>query len=988
MAGGLLLPATVLGHALLVSATPAPGATLTTAPALVRLEFTEPVNPSFSGLTITGPAGEVRTAVRFPPSDPRGIEAELPVLAPGRYSVEWHTLSLVDGHTRSGAYSFGVLDAAGKLPPAPPLVIRSAVAPFPGWLDAAARWALLLALAYLLGGLAFATLVERGRGPSQRTGDDLDNRSAGPDLDHRAADPDLDHRAAGPDQGTLEAARSPGSWRVGVVGERGATLAAAVAIAGLAESVASSASGSAGLAAISEVATGSFAGQASLVMVVAIVVLAWSAVRPAGRRAYAGGAAGVIALLALAAMSHEAAGPGAAWGTLAMAVHAGSALTWTGGLFHLARVWSRPDIGSGARTSRTDLIARFSRLAGPSVALVLGTGLVAALVVIPDPGALVSTAYGRVLLVKAAIVALLLVPAGLNALRLPPAIRRPDRTGSGPWLTIGAELVLAAAAVGAGAVLGGATPAAGEIATRAAQQAIAADDNPANLVSSTVDAAGTVVAVNVIPGEAGTNQVDVDVPVTPGAPVPVRVQLVDPAGHAGPSLLLVPGSREQSDAGPTQAYDAFVELAPAPGTWTARLTFTARGATDEVAVPLPLAGLVPPPATVNAGPLGSPAPDVPPQVLLAVVIATLAAAVVAYGRASPRTLARHAAPPIAGVGFGAVVLLLGFAAAGVGAPSGTAGPSSVPWGVASNAVTATTGGITEYTIPTPRSGLMIPAVAPDGHVWVGEMDGNRIAELDPGTGVVRELVLAQPIRSVMGLAVGPDGRVWWAEEATDQVGMLDPATGTVREFPLPTVHAGPVGIAVAPSGAVYVTEQAAGRIAVLDPTSGAVREYPIPSPNSIPYWIALAPDGRAWFTEMDGRAVGVLDPGTGAIREYRGAATQGEPVGIAVARTGIVWFSTLDGVLGRLDPATGSMTATRLGTGTAGYGVTIDDAGRIWIGQLGDAIARVDPASGAVVQVRMPVAASGPWWPAMAPDGRIWVAEGALEADRLARLAP
>jgi virginiamycin B lyase len=962
-----------------VSATPSPGATLTTAPALVRLEFTEPVNPSFSGMTITGPDGIVRTTARFPSSDARAMEAGLPAMPPGRYSVEWHTLSLIDGHTRSGAYSFGILDAAGKLPPAPPLTIHSAAAPLPGWLDAAARWALLLAIAYLLGGLAYATLVEPRRGASPRAG-------GGPGGGSVDLDP-----------GTSETGGIPGWGRVRVVGRRGATVAAAVGIAGLAESVASSAAGSEGLATIPQVATGSFAGQASLIMVLAIVVLAWSATRPAGRRALAGWAAGVIALVALAATSHVAAGPGSAWGTLAMAVHAGTALTWTGGLFHLARAWLRPESASGpgtppagpaARLPRADLLARFSRLAGPSVALVLGSGLIAALVVIPDPGAPVSTAYGRVLVVKAAIVALLLVPAGLNALRRPSSAWGPKRTGPGPWRIIGAELVLAVAAIGAGAVLGGTTPAAGEIATRSAQQAIAANDNPANLVSSTVDAGGTVIAVNIVPGEVGTNQVDVDVPIRPGAPVPVRVQLVDPAGNAGPTLALVPGSREQSDAGPTQAYDAFVELGPVSGTWTARLTLAAGGATSEVAVPVPLTGLVPPPAAANSDPLGSPAPDVPPQLLLALALATLAAAVVAYGRASPRTLAWHAAPPIAGVGFGAVVLLLGSLAAGVQAPSGAPGSPPAPWGVASKVVSATTGGVSEYAIPTPRSGLMIPAVAPDGHVWVGEMDGNRIAELDPASGVVRELVLAQPIRSVMGLAVGPDGHIWWAEEATDQVGMLDPATGTVREYPLLTAHAGPVGIAVAPSGAVYVTEQAAGRIAVLDPTSGTVREYPIPTPDSIPYWIALAPDGRAWFTEMDGKAVGVLDPGTGAIREYRGAATQGEPVGIAVARTGIVWFSTLDGVLGRLDPGTGSMSTIRLGAGTAGYGVAIDDAGRVWVGELGDALARFDPATGTAVQVRMPAAGSGPWWPAMSPDGRVWVAEGALDANRLARLAP
>ncbi len=386
VAGGLLLPATVLGHALLVSATPAPGATLTTAPALVHLEFTEPVNPSFSGLTITGPAGEVRTAIRFPASDPRGMEAELPSLAPGRYSVEWHTLSLIDGHTRSGAYSFGVLDAAGNLPPAPPLTIHSSATPLPGWLDAAARWALLLALAYLLGGLAFATLVEPRRGPPVRAAGDPGRGAvdAGPGTPAPRAAGNPGRGSVFPDRGTPAArvggdlgpgsvdaapvapaaAGSRGRGSVGVVGGRGATLAAAIGIAGLAESVASSAAGSAGLGAIPQVATGSFAGQASLVMAVAIVVLAWSAVRPVVFRALAGWSAGVIALLALAATSHVAAGPGAAWGTLAMAVHAGAALTWTGGLVHLARAWVRPESVSGARTSRTDL-SRGSRALPP-----------------------------------------------------------------------------------------------------------------------------------------------------------------------------------------------------------------------------------------------------------------------------------------------------------------------------------------------------------------------------------------------------------------------------------------------------------------------------------------------------------------------------------------------------------------------------------------------------------------------------------------------
>ena len=950
VAVGLLAPSPVLGHALLASAVPGPGARLSAPPRIVRLEFTEPLNPPFSGLDVVGPDGVVAVAVSFPQGDPSGMAAELPALAPGRYTVEWHTLSLIDGHTRSGAFAFGVLDPAGRLPPAPPVEVRSVATPLPGWLDATARWALLLALAYLIGALAFAALA---RGPMARD------------------------RA--------------------VPGRTGVLAVAATALLALAEGIVSEAAGSTGAGSIPAVATGTLAGQAAIVSAVAVPLLAAAARHPAGVRAIAGWVAGAVVVVALAATSHLAAGPGGAWGTLVMTVHLGAALLWSGTLFHLVRTW----LGrKGAEIPLVPLLSRFSRLAAPSVALVLGSGLLAALVQVPDVDALVSTGYGRALLLKAGLVALLLVPAGLNAFRYRPAAERAGGLGAaggdgprrGLRRAIAAELALAAAVIGVASVLGQGTPARAELATRSLESEIASNDNPANLVSSTVDAGGTTLDVNIIPGAVGPNQVDVDVPVAAGAPVPVSVQLVDPSGVAGPRIALTPGSVEQSGATRSQPYDAFANLAPAPGRWIARLTVRRDGRETEVTASLPLTALVPASPGGGSGPLDSPAPGVPPLVLLAIVLATASATGLALGRTSGRTVAWHLSPPIAGTGFGLAVLLAALGIAQTGAPgrlpgslSGSSGPS---WGVVTQVVPSRTGSIVEYEIPTPVSGAMIPAVAPDGHVWVGEMDANRIAELDPGSDTIRELVLGPPVRSVMGLAIAPDGRAWWAEEATGQVGVLDPRSGQTRDFRLPTPSAGPVGIAVAPSGTVWVTEQASGKLAAVDPQTGTVREYAIPTPGSVPYWVALAPGGRVWFTEMDGRAVGVLDPATGAIHEYRAAATQGEPVGIAVARDGTAWFSTLDGVLGRIAPITGAITAVDLGTHAAGYGVAIDGAGRVWVGQLGGAIARYDPATGAAVLIHLPTPDSGPWWPAIDRAGNVWVAEGALAANRLARIAP
>ncbi len=97
-------------HAHLKSATPAMGGTVTAAPAELDLAFSEGVNPRFTGLTMTGPAG---AAVATGPSKlGPGGDATLVVpvtgtLGAGTYKVVWHALA-TDGHKTDGAYTFTV----------------------------------------------------------------------------------------------------------------------------------------------------------------------------------------------------------------------------------------------------------------------------------------------------------------------------------------------------------------------------------------------------------------------------------------------------------------------------------------------------------------------------------------------------------------------------------------------------------------------------------------------------------------------------------------------------------------------------------------------------------------------------------------------------------------------------------------------------------------------------------------------------------------
>src|SRR5579859_4275477 len=149
-------------HAIFESATPAPGARLSAAPAQIRIVFSEPLNAGESGIELLASSGS-RVPARSAGADPadnRAYTVMLPPLAPDVYTVAWHTVSLVDGHERRGAYSFTVLEPDGAAPAAQ----RPAAAPgeplqLPGAASAATHWLALLGY-FLLAGTALFMLID------------------------------------------------------------------------------------------------------------------------------------------------------------------------------------------------------------------------------------------------------------------------------------------------------------------------------------------------------------------------------------------------------------------------------------------------------------------------------------------------------------------------------------------------------------------------------------------------------------------------------------------------------------------------------------------------------------------------------------------------------------------------------------------------------------------------------------------------------------
>jgi len=159
----------------------------------------------------------------------------------------------------------------------------------------------------------------------------------------------------------------------------------------------------------------------------------------------------IAALVPLAGAGHAAASePGTAIAIVIDLAHLAAAGLWIGGLPALAALLraAAHDRGADARPYAVRAVRRFSRLALASVGVLVATGIPGALRFVPTVGGLVGTRYGRLLLVKLALVLPILVLAWLNRRRLLPALAGDDPTAGSPVMRRLAGLVLVEALLG------------------------------------------------------------------------------------------------------------------------------------------------------------------------------------------------------------------------------------------------------------------------------------------------------------------------------------------------------------------------------------------------------------------------------------------------------------------------------------------------------------------------------------------------------------
>ena len=388
----LLIAQPASAHADLVRSDPPDGSVLAHAPSVARLWFSEEISPEFSSARVVDHTGAVITGSRIQAGgDPRQLTVELPSLAAGTYGLVWRVLAEDDGHTTRGVVVFtvGAAAAAGTIPVAASAGVGSTAGTAATPVGVLLRWLGLCALAGLVGCLAVAGPV-LGRA---RVASTTDTVAAGAQLARR--------RLLAVAAGCAAAAAAVG---VMTLAEEGLRAAGAGADRALGQ-------------AVFDLLTGTrwghlwLAREAALIALVAVILGIRSRLdEPPTRRSTVRPVSAAALVLAVAWIeglgSHSVALESArAAAVVAYSLHVLTALLWLGALPALVLVlWPRV-AGLPPREVVRACRGPFSTLVVFSVTVLVVTGLYGAGRQVPEPGQLLSTTYGRTLLLKTALLA-------------------------------------------------------------------------------------------------------------------------------------------------------------------------------------------------------------------------------------------------------------------------------------------------------------------------------------------------------------------------------------------------------------------------------------------------------------------------------------------------------------------------------------------------------------------------------------------------------
>lgn len=364
-------------HAVIETTTPEYRQRVERAPRTVVIRFDQSVKVLPGSIRVFSAGGRV-VSLSARQLGPRALEARLLRLPRGAYTVRWRAISGADGHVVSGLYTFGV-----RVPAPEPT--ESFGAGGPTTAEHVVRWLYFLSLALLVGGLAFRLVVLRGPLP-----------------------PRVERRF----------------YAVCGAGVLGALECGVVAFLLRSEGALQLPAGRFLYADLSPIAGGTRFGVAVMVMtlglalVATLLVLAWLSDRTSLLWPALVLGAGFASGLSLS--GHQAGEPNSSWlSQLADFVHLSAAMLWLGGLVQLAVV-----VWPLAPELRRRAFLGFARLAPVLIGAVVAAGVYMSVLRLPHLSDLWQESYGRVLLVKLALVGLALAWGGAHHFFVRPVLER------------------------------------------------------------------------------------------------------------------------------------------------------------------------------------------------------------------------------------------------------------------------------------------------------------------------------------------------------------------------------------------------------------------------------------------------------------------------------------------------------------------------------------------------------------------------------------
>ena len=139
--------------------------------------------------------------------------------------------------------------------------------------------------------------------------------------------------------------------------------------------------------------------------------------------------------------------------------------------------------------------------------------------------------------------------------------------------------------------------------------------------------------------------------------------------------------------------------------------------------------------------------------------------------------------------------------------------------------------------------------APDGRVWMSELQGNRLIAHTPGTKQFEVFEMPQSHSGPRRFDFDARGTVWIPAYAGNALVRLDPSTRAFTTHPLPVTDAVPYVVRVDTArGRIWVGTSAADAVFAFDPGTGRWSTYPLPSRGALVRHMAVDPgSGDVWL---------------------------------------------------------------------------------------------------------------------------------------------